>query len=91
MANFIGVDLAGVQSWKARLDAKHEAVVAALQDYRTTALANNEVAHGSHFTRINGECDQITSKHLTDHNQLHTEYSTASSKLTTGVEQVAGA
>jgi hypothetical protein len=90
MAGFIGVDVAGVQAWKSKLDAKHAAVISALNDYKQTAQANNEVAHGSHFTHINGQCDEITSKHLSDHNDLHGQYSTASSKLVQGVLDVAG-
>jgi hypothetical protein len=90
-SGFIGVDPAGVQAWKSRLDAKHAAVIAALQDYRATAQANNEVAHGSHFVKINGQCEEITSKHVTDHHELHGQYTAASSKLTQGVLDVAGA
>jgi hypothetical protein len=91
MQGYIGVDPAGVQAWKSKLDAKHAQVIAALNDYRQTAQANNEVAHGSHFTKINGQCEEITSKHVADHHQLHQDYSTASSKLTQGVMDVAGA
>ena len=87
---YIGIDPAGVQAWKAKLDAKHAQVIAALNDYKSTAQANAEVAHGSHFTQINGECEQITGKHLTDHNNLHDQYTTASNKLVTGVMEVAG-
>jgi hypothetical protein len=90
-AGFIGVDPAGVQAWKAKLDAKHAAVIAALNDYKTTAQANNEVAHGSHFTHINGQCEEITSKHVSAHHDLHGQYTTASSKLVQGVMDVAGA
>lgn len=87
---FIGVDPAGVQAWKSRLDAKHAQVIAALNDYKQTAQANNEVAHGSHFTNINSQCEEITGKHLTDHDNLHGQYTTASNKLTQGVMEVAG-
>jgi hypothetical protein len=87
---FIGVDPAGVQSWKSQLDAKHEAVINALNDYRQTAQANNQVAHGSHFTNINTQCEDITNKHLSDHNDLHGQYTVASNKLVQGVLDVAG-
>ena len=89
-SGFIGVDPAGVQAWKSKLDAKHDAVINALNDYRQTAQANNEVAHGSHFTKINGQCEDITNKHLSDHNDLHGQYSVASGKLVQGVMEVAG-
>lgn len=88
--SFIGVDPAGVQAWKSRLDAKHVAVIQALNEYRATAQANNEVAHGSHFTNINTQCEDITNKHLTDHQDLHGQYTSASDKLVQGVIQVAG-
>lgn len=91
MAGFIGVDVAGVQGWKARLDAKHAQVISALNDYKQTAQANAEVAHGSNFTRINEQCEEITGRHLADHDQLHAEYTTASNKLVQGVMDVAGA
>lgn len=87
---FIGIDPAGVQSWKAKLDAQHEQVIAALNSYRTTAQANNEVAHGAHFSSINSQCEEITNKHLADHNNLHSQYTTASNKLVSGVLEVAG-
>jgi hypothetical protein len=87
---YIGVDPAGVQTWKAKLDAKHAAVIQALNDYKATAQANAEVAHGSHFTHINSQCEEITGKHLSDHNDLHGQYSTASNKLVQGVMDVAG-
>jgi hypothetical protein len=90
-SGFIGVDPAGVQAWKSKLDAKHAAVIAALNDYKATAQANNQVAHGSHFTKINGQCEEITGKHVTDHVDLHGQYTTASSKLVQGVMDVAGA
>jgi hypothetical protein len=90
-SNFIGVDPAGVQAWKAKLDGKHAAVINALNDYRQTAQANNEVAHGSHFAKINGQCEDITNKHVSDHTDLHGQYTTASSKLVQGVMDVAGA
>lgn len=89
-SSFIGVDPAGVQAWKSRLDAKHAAVIQALNDYRSTAQANNEVAHGSHFANINSQCEQIVGKHLTDHTELHGQYSTATDKLVQGVMEVAG-
>lgn len=89
-SSFIGVDPAGVQAWKSRLDAKHAAVIQALNDYRATAQANNEVAHGSHFTNINSQCEDITSKHINDHHDLHGQYTTASDKLVQGIMQVAG-
>lgn len=89
--SFIGVDQAGVQAWKAKLDAKHAQVIAALNDYRQTAQANNEVAKGAHFAKINSQCEDITSKHVQDHHQLHADYSTASNKLVQGVVEVAGA
>lgn len=87
---YIGVDPAGVQIWKGKLDAKHAAVIQALNDYKATAQANSEVAHGSHFTHINSQCDDITSKHLSDHNDLHGQYSSASDKLVQGIMDVAG-
>jgi hypothetical protein len=89
--SFIGVDQAGVQAWKARLDAKHAQVISALQDYKSTAQANNEVAKGAHFAKINSQCEDITGKHVQDHHQLHADYTTASNKLVQGVVEVAGA
>lgn len=89
-SSFIGVDPAGIQTWKSQLDAKHAAVIQALNDYRNTAQANNDVAHGSHFANINSQCEQIVSKHVTDHTDLHGQYSTATQKLVQGVMDVAG-
>jgi hypothetical protein len=88
--SFIGVDPAGVQAWKSKLDAKHAAVIQALHDYRQTAQENNHVAHGSHFQHINTQCEDITSKHVSAHHDLHGQYTNASNKLVQGVLDVAG-
>jgi hypothetical protein len=88
---FIGYDPAGVEAWRGSLNAAHDEVIAALNKYRTVAQQNNEVAHGTHFVRINDECDQITTKHLSEHDQLHADYTNASNQLVTGVGEVAGA
>jgi hypothetical protein len=90
-SGFIGVDPAGVQAWKTRLDAKHAQVISVLNEYRALAQQNNDVAHGSHFTNINTQCEDITNKHVTDHTDLHSQYTTASNKLVQGVMDVAGA
>jgi dihydroneopterin aldolase len=90
MTGYIGIDPAGVQAWKGQLDSAHEAVISALTNYRTIAQQNNEVAHGSHFQNINAQCDDITNKHLADHNDLHTQYTKASNDLVQGVLDVAG-
>lgn len=87
---FIGVDVPGVQQWKSRLDSAHEAVIAALNQYRTVAQQNNEVARGSHFQTINSQCEEITNKHLADHNDLHSQYTTASERLVQGIIDIAG-
>ncbi|MBO0773889.1 MAG: hypothetical protein J2P35_20755 [Actinobacteria bacterium] len=89
-SSFIGVDPAGVAAWKSKLDAKHAAVIQALNDYRTAAQENNQVAHGTHFQHINTQCEDITNKHVTAHHDLHGQYTTASNKLTQGVMDVAG-
>lgn len=87
---YLGVDPAGVQEWKGRLDAKHAAVISALAEYKAVAQANNEVAHGSHFQTINTQCDEIVAKHTTAHHDLHNQYTTASNKLVQGVMEVTG-
>jgi hypothetical protein len=88
--SYIGVDPAGVQAWKSKLDSKHAAVISALNDYKATAAENNQVAKGSHFAHINSQCDEITGKHVTAHHDLHGQYTTASNKLVQGVMDVAG-
>ncbi|MGD0556660.1 MAG: hypothetical protein ABSA93_17000 [Streptosporangiaceae bacterium] len=88
--SFIGVDVAGVQGWQSQLNAAHENVITALNHYKTTAQQNAEVAHGSHFDSLNSQCESITSTHLSDHDNLHTQYTQASNKLVTGVLDVAG-
>lgn len=90
-AGFIGVDPAGVQAWKSQLDQKHAAVISALNEYRAVAQQNNDVAKGSHFANINTQCEDITNKHVSDHTDLHSQYTTASNKLVQGVMDVAGA
>lgn len=87
---YIGIDPAGVQSWQASLNSAHEEVITALNKYQTTAQQNNEVAHGTHFTNINSQCEEITQKHLADHNDLHTQYTKASNDLVQGILTVAG-
>jgi hypothetical protein len=87
---YIGIDPAGVQAWKSQLDAKHAAIISALDDYKRTAAQNNEVAKGAHFTHINAQCDEIVGKHLTAHHELHTQYTNASDKLVQGIYDVAG-
>jgi hypothetical protein len=88
--SYIGIDPSGVQAWQATLNAAHEAVIEALNRYRTIAEQNNEVAKGAHFERLNGECENITNKHLQEHTQLHEEYNQASNKLVQGIFDVAG-
>jgi hypothetical protein len=87
---FIGVDVAGVQTWKGRLDSAHEQVIAALNNYRAIAQQNNEVARGSHFQNLNSQCEDITNKHLTDHNELHAQYTKDTTSLVEGIQQIAG-
>jgi hypothetical protein len=88
---YLGIDPAGVQAWQGTLNSAHEQVISALNNYRTIAQQNNEVAHGSHFQSINSQCEDITNKHLTDHNDLHEQYTKASTDLVRGIEEVAGA
>jgi ClpP class serine protease len=87
---YIGFDPQGVEEWKGQLNVAHEGVIEALTKYRTIAEQNNNVAKGSHFVNINAQCNEITSKHLQEHDQLHTDYVTASDQLVAGVQQVAG-
>jgi hypothetical protein len=87
---YIGIDPAGVQTWMSSLNAAHEEVIASLNKYRTTAQQNNEVAHGAHFTNLNSQCEDITNKHLADHNDLHAQYTKASNDLVQGIYDVAG-
>jgi hypothetical protein len=87
---YIGVDLPGVESWQGQLEGAHEAVINALNHYRTIAEQNNDVAKGSHFVQLNEQCDNITNKHLSEHTELHTQYKKASSDLVQGVIHVAG-
>ncbi len=89
-SSYIGVDPAGVQSWQGTLNTAHEQVITALNHYRTVAQQNNEVAHGSHFESLNGQCEDITNKHLTDHEDLHAQYTKASTDLVQGIYEVAG-
>jgi dihydroneopterin aldolase len=88
--SYIGFDPAGVQAWQGQLNSAHEQVITALSNYRTVAQQNNDVAHGSHFQSINTQCDDITNKHLSDHTDLHTNYTKASNDLVQGVTEVAG-
>lgn len=87
---YIGFDPAGVTAWQGTLNAAHEAVIEALNRYRTVAEENNTVAKGAHFERLNQECQNITNKHLQEHTELHTQYNKASHDLVEGVTQVAG-
>lgn len=89
--SYIGFDPAGVQEWQGQLNSAHEQVISALSNYRSVAQQNNNVAHGAHFQSLNSQCDDITNKHLSDHNELHTQYTKASSDLVQGVQEVAGA
>jgi hypothetical protein len=89
--SYIGFDPAGVQAWQGQLNSAHDQVITALNNYRTVAQQNNDVAHGSHFQNINSQCDDITNKHVTDHTDLHTQYAKASTDLEQGVQEVAGA
>src|ERR1700751_1731230 len=88
--SYIGFDPAGVQAWQGQLNSAHEQVISALSNYRTVAQQNNDVAHGSHFQNINTQCDDITNKHLSDHTDLHTQYTKASTDLVQGVQDVPG-
>ncbi len=87
---FVGYDPSGVNSWQSSLNSVHEEVIAALNKYRTTAQQNAEVAHGTHFTNLNDQCEDITNKHLADHNELHAQYTKATRDLVQGVAEVAG-
>lgn len=87
---YIGVDPAGVQAWKSKLDSKHAAVISALADYKACAAENNQVAHGNHFQHINSQCDEIVGKHTQAHHELHADYTNASNKLVHGVMEVTG-
>lgn len=87
---FIGVDPDGVQSWLTSLNSAHEDVITSLNKYRTVAQQNNDVAKGAHFASLNSQCEDITNKHLTDHNQLHGDYTKASNDLVNAIRQVAG-
>lgn len=87
---YIGFDPAGVATWKGQLDNAHEQVIAALNNYRTIAQQNNEVAHGTHFQSLNSQCEDITNKHLADHNDLHAQYTRDTNTLVQGIQEVAG-
>jgi hypothetical protein len=87
----VGYDPAGVQAWTGQLSSAHEQVISALTNYRTVAQQNNDVAFGTHFQSINSQCDDITNKHLSDHTDLHTQYTKASADLVQCVSEVAGA
>jgi hypothetical protein len=89
-SGYIGVDPAGVQAWQGQLNTAHEAVITALNNYRSVAQQNNEVAHGSHFESLNSQCEDITNKHVNDHHELHTQYTKASTDLVQGIYEVAG-
>ena len=86
---FIGVDVQGVQTWQAQLNAAHDQVIAALNHYRAIAQENSRVAHGSQFDRLNVECENITNKHESDHDNLHAEYTKASNNLVQGIIDIA--
>jgi hypothetical protein len=87
---YIGIDPAGVQDWQGRLNGAHEQVIAALNNYRTVAQQNNEVAHGTHFQSLNSQCEDITNKHLADHSELHAQYTKDANALVQGIMEVAG-
>jgi len=74
MPSYIGIDPSGVQSQMSRLEAAHQAVMDAHDNYRTTAQGFNDVTSGSHFQDLN----------------MHTQYRSDTTKLVQGVEQVAG-
>lgn len=91
MPSYIGIDPSGVQSQMSRLEAAHQAVMDAHDNYRTTAQGFNDVTSGAHFQNLNGQCEDLTNKIKADHTNLHTQYRTDTNKLVQGVEQVAGA
>jgi hypothetical protein len=87
---YLGIDPQGVETWFARLNGVHEQVIAALNQYRTVAQQNNEVAHGLHFQNLNSQCEEITNKHLADHNELHAQYSKESNDLVNAIRNITG-
>jgi dihydroneopterin aldolase len=87
---FIGIDPAGVQAWKAQLDSAHDQIITALNNYRTIARRNSEVAHGRHFQNLNSQCEEITNKHLADHNDLHAQYTKDTNQLVEDIQRIAG-
>ncbi|MGA8462061.1 MAG: hypothetical protein WB800_42190 [Streptosporangiaceae bacterium] len=87
---FIGVDVAGVQTWKITLDNAHNQIIEALNRYRTIAQQNVEVAHGAHFRNLDSQCEQITNKHLNEHNQLHEQYTKDTTTLVQNIQAIAG-
>ena len=90
MPSYIGIDPSGVQSQMSRLEAAHQAVMDAHDNYRTTAQGFNDVTSGSHFQNLNSQCEDLTNKIKSDHTNLHTQYRSDTNKLVQGVEQVAG-
>jgi hemerythrin len=90
MGSFIGVDVGGVQTWKGQLDNAHEQIIAALNHYRAIAQQNDVVAHGSHFQNLNAQCEEITNRHLADHNQLHAQYTKDTTSLVQSIQEIAG-
>jgi predicted RNA-binding protein with PIN domain len=88
--SWIGADLPGVQDWKSQLDSAHEQVIEALTRYRTVAQQNNQVAHGANFQRLSSECEEITSKHIADHTNLHTDYTADTDKLVNALRDITG-
>lgn len=88
--SYVGVDIDGIQSWRSRLDSAHQQVIEAINNYKKVAAQNSEVARGSNFTNINSQCEQVTSKQISEQNELHSEYTAASNKLVQGVIDIAG-
>jgi hypothetical protein len=91
MASYIGYDPAGVQAQMAKLEQIHQTVLDAHNNYKATAAGFNDVTSGAHFQNLNGQCEDLTSRILSDHANLHEQYKSDTNKLVTGVEQVAGA
>jgi len=90
MPSYIGYDPTGVQDQMGKLESAHQAVIDAHNTYKTTAAGFNDVTSGAHFQNLNGQCEDLTSKILGDHSNLHEQYRTDTQKLVSGVEQVAG-
>jgi len=90
MPSYIGYDPAGVQDQMSKLETAHQAVIDAHNTYKTTAAGFNDVTSGAHFQNLNGQCEDLTGKIISDHTDLHTQYRTDTNKLVQGVEQVAG-